>query len=199
MTRARNLSQQAADRERSFKRTSASVPEEILSALEPGERIEAGFNMGEGLEIYATGRRFFGRRGGHLVGIRYAEVSEARRRTSEWRTWRGIARIAIGIAFVAAGALTGFQSPQSMILSLGLFLFGGALVLLGLYRRDDWVELKIERREPPPSFWYIVVFLPFWLMLRSRTRYRVPGNPEDVDAFYDFLSARLPSHPQVGQ
>jgi hypothetical protein len=175
------------------------VPEEIASALEPDESVEANFKMSAGLEIYATGKRFFGRRGGRLIGIHYAEVAEARRRTSDWLTWRGITRIVFGIAFVAAGALTGFETPQSTIVSLGLFLIGGALVLLGLYRRDDWVELKIERRESPPSFWHVVVFLPYWLMLRSGKRYRVPGKREEVDAFYQFLTARLPSHQKVGQ
>jgi 4-hydroxybenzoate polyprenyltransferase len=95
---------------------------------------------------------------------------------------------------MAAGALTGFETPLSTLISLALFLIGGAFVVLGLYRRDDWVELKIDRREPPPSFWYIVVFLPFWLMLQSRKRYRVPGNGQQVDAFYHFLTARLPSN-----
>jgi hypothetical protein len=73
-------------------------------------------------------------------------------------------------------------------------VIGGAFVLLGIYRRDDWVELKIDRREPPPSFWYIVVFLPFWLLLQSRKRYKVPGNRQAVDAFHRFLIARLPQH-----
>jgi hypothetical protein len=154
--------------------------------------------MGAGLEIYATGKRFFGRRDGRLVGIHYAEVAEARRRTSDWRTWRGITRVVFGIGFVAAGAVTGFETPQSTIISFGLFLIGGAFVFLGVYRRDDWVELKIEREEPPPSLWQLVVFLPFWLMRGSRKRYRVPGNREEVDAFYEFLTASLPLHQKFG-
>jgi hypothetical protein len=176
-----------------------NVPEEIASALEPDESVEANFNMSAGLEIYATGRRFFGRRGGRLVGIHYVEVAEARRRTSDWRTWRGIARIVFGIAFVAAGALTGFETAPATIVSFGLFLIGAAFIFIGVYRRDDWVELKIERDEPPPSFWQLVVFLPFWLMRGSRKRYRVPGNREEVDAFYRFLTTRLRSHQKVGQ
>lgn len=168
-------------------------PEEIASALDPDESVEAEFSMSAGLQVYATGRRFFGRRGDRLIDIKYAEVSEARRRTSDWRTWRGITRMVLGVAFVAAGALTGFETLVSTIVSLALFLIGGAFVFLGLYRRDDWVELKIERQEPPPSFGYIVLFLPFWLMLRSRKRYRVPGDREEVDAFYQFLMARIPS------
>jgi len=175
-----------------------NVPEEIASALEPDESIEANFNMSAGLEIYATGTRFFGRRGGRLVGIHYAEVAEARCRTSDWRTWRGITRIAFGIAFMVAGTVTGFETTPSTIVSFGLFLIGGAFVFLGLYRRDDWVELKIEREEPQPSFWEVVVFLPFWLF-RSRKRYRVPGDREEVDAFYRFLAARLPSHRKARQ
>jgi hypothetical protein len=172
----------------------AYVPDDILSALEPGEAVEADFKMGEGLEIYATGRRLFGRRGGRLIDIQYTEVSEATRRTSDWRTWRGIARMVLGTVFVAAGVLTGFETLQATIISLALFVIGAAFVLLGIYRRDDWVELKIDRREPPPSFWYIVVFLPFWLLLQSRKRYKVPGNRQAVDAFYQFLIARLPQH-----
>lgn len=195
---ARKRAKKTVKKGASLHQAPANVPEEIVSALEPGEAVEARFNMSERLEIYATGRRLFGRRAGHLIDIQYAEVSEARRRTSDWRTWRGITRIVFGIAFVAAGALTGFESPQATIISLGLFAIGGAFVLLGVFRRDDWVELKIERREPPPSFWYIVVFLPFWLLLQSRKRYRVPGHREDVDAFYRFLKAKLPSHQKVG-
>jgi hypothetical protein len=175
------------------------VPEEIASALEPDESVEANFKLSGGLEIYATGKRFFGRRGGRLIGIHYGEVAEARRRTSDWRTWRGIIRIVFGIGFVAAGAVTGLETPQSTFVSFGLFLIGGAFVFLGVFRRDDWVELKIEREEPPPSFWNIVVFLPFWLMLGSRKRYRVPGDRQEVDAFYQFLTARLTSHRKVGQ
>ena len=180
-------------------RVPPNVPEEIASALEPDELVEANFSMGAGLEIYATGKRFFGRRGGRVVGLHYAEVAEARRRTSDWRTWRGIARTFFGIAFVAAGAVTGFETAQSTIVSFGLFLIGAAFVFLGVHRRDDWVELKIERQEPPPSFWQVVVFLPFWLMRGSGKRYRVPGDREEVDAFYQFLTARLPSHQKVGQ
>ena len=190
--------EQGVKEARALQRNEKSIPEEIAAALEPGESVEATFNMSAGLEIFATGRRFFGRRGDRLIGIKYAEVSEARRRTSDWRTWRGITRIVLGIAFMAAGALTGFEIPQAMIVSLALFLIGGALVFLGLYRRDDWVELKIERQEPPPSFWYLVVFLPFWLMLRSRRRYRVPGNKEQVDAFYQLLIERMPSQQTAG-
>ena len=182
-----------------MQRPPENVPEEIASALEPGESVEAKFNMSWGLDIYATGKRFFGRRDSRLVGIHYAEVAEARRRTSDWRTWRGIARIVFGIAFVAAGALTGFETAQATIVSFGLFLIGGAFVFLGVYRRDDWVELRIERAEPPPSFWQVVVFLPFWLMRRSKKAYMVPGNREEVDAFFRFLTARLPSHRKAGQ
>jgi hypothetical protein len=172
--------------------TVENVPVEITSVLEPEESVEAVFNMDAGLDVYSTGRRFFGRRGDRLIGIQYTEISEARRRTADWRTWRGITRIVLGIAFAAAGVLTGFETLPSTIVSLILFLIGGAFLFLGFYRRDDWVELKIERPEPPPSFSYLVVFLPFWLMLRSRKRYRVPGNREQVDAFYQFLMARIP-------
>ncbi|MPZ56418.1 MAG: hypothetical protein GEU91_07940 [Rhizobiales bacterium] len=192
-------SKEAVKGERSSHGTLENVPGEITSALEPDESVEAVFNMDAGLDVYATGQRFFGRRGDRLMGIQYTEVSEARRRTSDWRTWRGIARIVFGIAFMAAGALTGFEATQSTIVSLALFLIGGGFVFLGFYRRDDWVELKIERPEPPPSFWYLVVFLPFWLMLRSRKRYRVSGDREQVDAFYQFLTARLSSRQKAGQ
>jgi hypothetical protein len=188
-----------AVKEGALHRPPQNVPEEIASALEPDESVEAKFNLSGGLEIYATGTRFFGRRGGRLVGIHYAEVAEARRRTSDWRTWRGITRIAFGIAFMAAGTVTGFETAQSTTVSFGLFLIGGAFVFLGVYRRDDWVELKIEREEPAPSFWQMVVFLPFWLMLGSRKRYRVPGNREEIDAFYQFLTARVPPHQKVEQ
>ncbi|WP_156434026.1 hypothetical protein [Bradyrhizobium retamae] len=153
----------------------------------------AVFNMDAGLDVYATRQRFFGARGDRLIGIQYTEVSEARRRTADWRTWSGITRIVLGIAFAAAGALTGFETMPSTIVSLALFLIGAAFLFLGFYKRDDWVELKIERPESPPSFWYMVVFLPFWLMLRSRKRYRIPGNREQVDAFYQFLMARIPA------
>jgi hypothetical protein len=186
-------SKEAGRGERSLHGTLENIPGEIASALEPEEAVEAVFNMDTGLDVYATGQRFFGRRGDRLIGIQYTEVSEARRRTSNWRTWQGIARIVFGIVFMAAGALTGFEALRSTIVSVALLLIGGAFVFLGFYRRDDWVELRIERPEPPPSLWYIVVFLPFWLMLRSRKRYRVPGNREQVDAFYQFLMARIPS------
>ncbi|MEH2606284.1 4-hydroxybenzoate polyprenyltransferase [Bradyrhizobium sp. AZCC 1588] len=173
--------------------TVKNVPDEIASALEPEESVVAVFNMDAGLDVYATGQRFFGRRGDRLIGIQYTEVSEARRRTADWRTWSGITRIVLGIAFAAAGALTGVETMPSTIVSLALFLIGAAFLFLGFYRRDDWVELKIDRPESPPSFWYIVAFLPFWLMLRSRKRYRIPGNREQVDAFYQFLMARIPA------
>jgi hypothetical protein len=179
--------------ERPLPRILEDVPEDIASALGPDESVEADFSMSAGLQIYATGWRFFGRRGDRLIDIKYTEVSEARRRTSDWQTWRGITRIVLGVAFVAAGALTGFESLPSTIVSLAFLLIGGAFVFLGFYRRDDWVDLKIERQEPPPSFWYVVLFLPFWLTLRSRKRYRVPGDREEVDAFYQFLMARIPS------
>lgn len=168
-----------------------AVPREVLSELEPGEAVEASFDMGAGLAIYATDRRFFGQRGDRLIDVRYGEVTDARRRTSDWRTRGGGLRIATGVVFLAAGVLTGFATPEATIISLGLFLVGGGFVFLGLYRRDDWVELKIDRREPLPSFWYLVVFLPFWLMTQSRKRYRVAGDPEDVDAFYSYLTDRL--------
>jgi hypothetical protein len=188
----------AVKRERSLHGTVENIPSEITSRLEPEESVMAVFNMDAGLDVYATGQRFFGRRGDRLIGIQYTEVSEARRRTADWRTWRGISRIVLGIAFAAAGALTGFETPPSTIVGLALFLIGGAFLFLGFYRRDDWVELKIERPEPPPSFGYIVVFLPFWLMLRSRKRYRVLGNREQVDAFYQFLMARISSQQTTG-
>ena len=174
-----------------------NVPEKIASALEPDEPLEAVFNMGGGLEIYATDRRFFGKRGDHQIDIKYAEVKEARRRASYWKTWRGIARIVIGVGFLGAGALTGFETPIAAILSGLLFLFGTVFILLGIYRREDWVEMKVSRREPSPSFWYVVTFLPFYLMLQSRKRYRVPGEPEQVDAFFKFLRQRVPSDPIV--
>jgi hypothetical protein len=173
------------------------LPQDVLSELEPGEAVEARFDMGAGLAIYATDRRFFGQRGDRLIDIRYGEVSDARRRTSDWRTRGGGLRIATGVVFLAAAVLTGFATPEATIISLGLFMVGGGFVFLGLYRRDDWVELKIDRREPLPSFWYLVVFLPFWLMSQSRKRYRVAGKPEDVDAFYSFLTDRLACRQKV--
>lgn len=173
------------------------VPEEIASALEPDESVEAGFDMGAGLEIFATGKRLFGRRGGRVIHIQYAEISDAKRQASDWRTWRGITRIALGLGFIAAGALTGFEGLGGMTVGAVLLLIGGSFVMLGLYRRDDWVELKVEREQPPPSFWYLVVFLPYWLLLRSRTRYSVPGRREAVDAFYQFLTARLRAEGKV--
>jgi len=171
--------------------TPAGVPDEVRAALVPGETIEARFAMGGGLEIFATDRRFFGRREGRTIDIRYSEVAEIRRRTADRRSWHGIGRIVLGATFALGGFLTGFATLVAALISLGLLVAGGALILLGLNRRDDWVELKIDRQEPPPSFWYVALFLPFYLMLRGRRRYRVEGDPEQVDAFHAFLTARL--------
>ncbi len=147
--------------------------------------------MGGGLEIYATRRRFFGKKGDRVVDIRYKKVIEAKRRTSYWKTWGGMTRITLGTIFVATGVLTGVESPMAASISLALFMTGSTFILLGILKRDDWVELTIAHTEPPPSFWYIIVFLPFWLLLRSRKRYRVPGSRQAIDAFYQYLLTRL--------
>lgn len=168
------------------------IPDGISSQLEPGEAVEAVFGMAGDLEIYATGQRFFGSKKGQSVDIKYTEVTEVARRASYWKTWRGIIRIVIGVGFVAAGFLTGYDTAPAAMISFGLLLIGSAFIVLGIVRRDDWVELNIQRREPPPSFWYVVVFLPFWLMLQSRKRYRVPGEQDEVDAFFEFLKEKLP-------
>jgi hypothetical protein len=160
-----------------------NVPAAIASALAPGESVEAIFNMGGGLEIYATDRRFFGQRGEKLIDIAYKEVTGVKRRAT-----RGIVRSAAAIAFVAAGALTGFDTLMATTVSILLFLIGAAFLYLGLFMREHWVELRIKREDPKPSFGHIVVFFPFWLLLRHGRRYTAPGSPEQVDAFYKFLS-----------
>src|ERR671918_249860 len=88
-----------------------SIPPAIASRLEPGESVKAVFDMSKGLVIYATDRRFFGRRGERLIDIAYKEVTDVKRRES-----RGIVRSAIGITFVAAGALTGFETLMAAII-----------------------------------------------------------------------------------
>jgi hypothetical protein len=163
-----------------------SVPAAIVSKLEPGESVETVFDMSKGLVIYATDRRFFGKRGEKLIDIAYKEVTDVKRRES-----RGIVRSAIGITFVAAGALTGFETLMAAIISILLFLFGGVLLYLGLLMREHWVELRIKREDPAPSFGHVVMFFPFWLLLRHGRRYTAPGSPEQVDAFRKFLSKNL--------
>ena len=170
-----------------------AVPPDVAAALADDETIQAHFPLDEGLDIYATDRRFFGRREGRTIDVWYAEVADARRRTADRRSWHGRLRIALGVVFVAAGLLTGFATGLEAAVALALLIMGAGLVLLGLYRREDWVELRIDRNEPAPSFWYVVLFLPFWTMLRNRKRYRAPGSPAQVDAFHAFLVARLPA------
>jgi len=171
-----------------------SVPAAIASKLEPGEAVEAVFDMSKGLEIYATDRRFFGKRGEKLIDIAYKEVTDVKRCES-----RGIVRSAIGIAFVAAGALTGFETRMATIVSILLLLIGAVFLYLGLFMREHWVELRIKRERPRPSFGHILMFFPFWLLLRHVKRYTAPGSPEQVDAFRKFLSENLPPEQKDGE
>ncbi|WP_439577336.1 hypothetical protein [Elioraea sp.] len=170
------------------------LPAEIAAALEPGETVEAHFEFG-GLVIWATGTRLFGWREGRAIDIRYTEITGARRRTADWRSLGGLGRIGLGLVFVLSGVITGFAGPVAALIGFALIAIGAFFVGLGAMRREDWVELKIDRREPPPSFWYIVLFLPFWLIMQSRRRYRVAGDPAQVDAFHGFLTARLGVRP----
>lgn len=174
---------------------SQSVPGEIAAVLLPGETIDEVFHMGDGLDVYTTDRRFFGWKQNRLAVIRYTEVMEAVRRTACWKTWHGAGRILIGFGFLGAGLVSGFADPLATATSVVLFLIGAGLVLLGILRRDDWLELKLQRDEPLPSFWYQVMFLPFWLMMKSRKRYRMPGDRNQVNAFCDYLTERLASKP----
>lgn len=167
-----------------------NVPAVIASKLEPGESVEAVFDMSKGLEIYATDRRFFGKRGEKLISIAYEEVTDVKRRTSH-----GIVRIAMGIAFVAAAALTGFETLMAATISILLFVIGAVFFYLGLFVREHWVELEIKREDSRPSFGYIVMFLPFWLLLRHAKRYAAPGSSERVDALCKFLSEKLSPRP----
>lgn len=166
------------------------LPAEIAAALDPGEAVEAHFAFG-GLAIWATGTRLFGWRDGRAIDIRYAEIAEARRRSADWRSLGGLGRIGLGVVFVLAGVITGFAGPVAALIGFALIAIGAFFVGLGVMRREDWVELKIDRQEPPPPFWYVVLFLPFWMIMQSRRRYRVAGDPAQVDAFHAFLSARL--------
>jgi hypothetical protein len=163
------------------------VPPEIASRLEPGEAVEAIFDMSGGLEIYATDQRFFGKRGEKLIDIAYKEVTDVKRRES-----LGLVRSALGIAFAAAGGLTGFETRMATIVSLLLLLIGAIFICLGMFMREHWVELRLEREDPRPSLGHILLFFPFWLLLRHGRRYRAPGSPEQVDAFRKFLSENLP-------
>lgn len=165
-------------------------PAEIAAALEPDETVQAHFEFGP-LSIWATDTRLFGCREGRVIDIRYAEITEARRRAADWRSPGGLGRIALGLMFVLAGAITGFAGPVAALIGLALVAIGAFFVGLGAMRREVWIELKIDRREPPPSFWYIVLFLPFWLIMQARRRYRVAGDPAQVDAFHAFLTSRV--------
>ncbi|WP_028346903.1 hypothetical protein [Bradyrhizobium murdochi] len=167
-----------------------NVPAVVASKLKSGESVEAVFDMGKGLDIYATDRRFFGKRGERLIDIAYEEVTDVKRRAS-----RGIVRSAMGIAFVAGGALTGFETPMATTISILLFLIGAVFLHLGLFMREHWVELRIRRDDPKPSVGHIVMFFPFWLLLRHGKRYTAPGSPEQVDAFCRFLSGKLSALP----
>jgi hypothetical protein len=167
-----------------------NVPAVIVTQLKSGESVEALFEMGKGLDIYATDRRFFGKRGERLIDIAYNEVTDVKRRAS-----RGIVRIAVGIGFAAAGALTGFETPMATVISILLFLIGAVFLHLGLFLREHWVELRINRDDPRPSIGHIVMFFPFWLLLRHGKRYAAPGSPEQVDAFCKFLSGKLSALP----
>ncbi len=161
-------------------------PASIASGLGPGEVVEAVFPMGQGLEIYATDRRFFCKRGDLVIGIPYRDVTEVKRRAS-----LGVWRIAAGGGFLAAGAVMGFESPLAAILSLQLFLVGGVFLYLGIFRRRAWVELGIRRAEERPSFSFLALFIPFLLLVRRpEKRYRAPGSPAQVEALFAFLSAR---------
>lgn len=162
------------------------LPAEIASGLEPGEAVEAVFPMGDGLEIYATGRRFFCRRGDLVIGVPYADVAEVKRRAP-----LGAWRIVVGIGFLTAGAVMGFENPLAVILSLQLFLVGGVFLYLGIFRRRAWVELGIRREEEKPSFSFLALFIPFLLFVRRPgKRYKAPGSPAEVEALFEFLSAR---------
>lgn len=170
------------------------LPAEIAAALEPDEAVEAQFEF-PGLAIWATGTRLFGWREGRAIDIRYTEITDARRRTADWRSLGGLGRIGLGLVFVLAGVITGFAGPVAVLIGFALIAIGAFFVGLGAMRREDWVELKIDRQEPPPPFWYIVLFLPFWLIMQSRRRYRVAGDPAQVDRFHAFLTARLGARP----
>jgi hypothetical protein len=164
-----------------------SVPSAIASRLEPGETVEAVFDMGKGLEIYATDRRFFGKRGERLIDIAYKDVTDVKRRES-----RGIVRNAMGIAFAAAGALTGFETRTATIVSILFFLIGAVFIYLGLFKRQHWVELRLEREDPRPSLGHVLMFFPFWLLLRHGRRYTAPGSRQQVDSLRRFLNESVP-------
>lgn len=167
-----------------------ALPAEIAAALEPDEAVEAHFEFG-GLAIWATGARLFGWRDGRAIGIRYTEITGARRRSADWRSLGGLGRIGLGLVFVLSGVITGFAGPVAALIGFALIAIGAYFVGLGAMRREDWVELRIDRQEPPPPLWYIVLFLPFWMIMQSRRRYRVAGDPAQVDALYAFLTARV--------
>jgi hypothetical protein len=163
------------------------VPAGITSALEPGETVKAVFAMSKGLQIYATDRRFFGGQGEKFVDVDYSEVTDVRRRRS-----RGFARGGIGVAFVAAGLLTGFDTFAASIVSVLLLLIGVLLLCLAFFMREHWVELRIKREGPRPSFGHVLMFFPFLLLLRHGRRYAAPGAPEQVEAFWKFLRENAP-------
>lgn len=163
------------------------LPSPIASALEPGEPVEAVFSMSEGLAIYATDRRLLSKRGDLVVGVPYGDITHLRRRAP-----LGAVRIAIGIGFIGAGVVTGFETPVATTTALMLFLLGAVFLLLGTLGRLSWVELGIRQEGPRPSLGHIAMFLPFWLLLRSGKRYKAVGRPAEVDALFAFLTERIP-------
>lgn len=173
--------------------SAADLPPSIASVLEPGEPVQAVFSMSEGLAIYATDRRLLSKRGDLVVGIPYADITHLRRRAP-----LGAPRIAVGLVFIVAGAVTGFEGPAAATIALLLLLLGGVFVLLGALRRVAWVELGIRQDEPRPSLTHLAMFLPFWLLLRGGKRYRIRGRPGEVDALFDFLRANTGGPPVTG-
>jgi hypothetical protein len=173
--------------------TPADLPPPIVSILELDEPVEAVFAMSDGLAIYATDRRLLSKRGELVVGVAYGDITHLRRRAP-----LGLVRIVVGIAFLAAGIVTGFESPAATTTALLLFLLGGAFLLLGTIRRLAWVELGTQQPAPRPSLAHIAMFLPFWILLRSGKRYKIVGRPAQVDALFAFLRDRTPPPPGHG-
>ncbi len=170
------------------------IPALIVSMLQPEERVVAVFEMRGGLDIYATERRFIGKRGERLIDIAYSEVSTVRRRRS-----RGLLRGGVGGLFLVAGLLTGFQTPAAATIAVLLCVFGLVLLGLGLFMREHWVELRVEREDPRPSFGHVVMFFPFWLFLRHGRRYTASGTPAQVEALFRFLDRMLREAPPGGR
>lgn len=166
------------------------IPEPIRAALEPGESVEAVFRMHGGLALYGTDRRLLSRRHDLVVGVPYGDITDVKRRSS-----LGLPRVAVGVGFIAAAVVTGFESSGAAVTALLLSLLGALFVLLGVFRRTAWVELGVRQEGSRPSLAHIAMFLPFWLLLRSGRRYKVLGRPEQVEALFEFLEGRLERRP----